>query len=273
MIPKVIHYIWIGHKEKPQFILDCIQSWKEKLPDYEIIEWDNEKCKDILQNNIYAKEAFEAKRYAYASDVIRLHILYNYGGIYLDTDVEVANSFDEFLELEFFAGHESYRGDNSDNVLIGSAVIGAVAKNELIKGFMRDYEDMHFDLGDGNFDDEEANVDKMSRYLAQEFHLQSPFDLSKITTLKDKMILFPYFYFYWPEKGEKNYSIHHFTGTQWPNYIRKDKFSFLGFNIVQYKKRSFVYDEDDREIRENEKLLFKVPISKIKEISIIKILN
>lgn len=271
MIEKIIHYIWIGEKEKPQFILDCIQSWREKLPDYEIKEWNNENCKEILENNIYAKEAYEAKKYAYASDVIRLHILYEFGGIYLDTDVEVKESFDEFLALDFFAGHESYRGNNKDNTLIGSAIIGASAKNEIIKAFMQDYENAHFILENGKFDNEEANVDKMGRYLAKEFSLQAPYNLEEKTILKEKMILFPYFYFYWPKEGEKNYSIHHFTGTQWPNYTRKEKFSFLNFKVVQYQKRSFVYHDDDREIKENEKLLFKVPISKVREWAILKV--
>ncbi|HBN5713989.1 TPA: glycosyltransferase, partial [Morganella morganii] len=90
IIPKKIHYVWVGNKPKPQLVLDCISTWEAHFPDYEIIEWNNEKFKDI--SNKYAEEAFANKRWAFVSDYIRLHALYHEGGIYLDTDVEVTNN-------------------------------------------------------------------------------------------------------------------------------------------------------------------------------------
>ena len=95
MIPKKIHYCWFGKNPKPQKVLDCIASWRQLLPEYEIIEW-NEKNFDISQN-MYAREAYEAGKYAFVSDFARLKILYDEGGIYLDTDIEVVQNFDEFL--------------------------------------------------------------------------------------------------------------------------------------------------------------------------------
>ncbi|MCT0090508.1 glycosyltransferase, partial [Proteus mirabilis] len=79
--------------------LECIDTWKKYLPDYQIIEWNNESIKEIKNN--YMEEAIKNKKWAFASDYIRLHALYNEGGIYLDTDIEVTNSFNEFLELDF----------------------------------------------------------------------------------------------------------------------------------------------------------------------------
>ena len=93
-IPKIIHYCWFGRGEKPQIVNQCIKSWKRILTDYEIIEW-NEDNFDI-NSNPYVKEAYENRKFAFVSDYVRVHALYNIGGIYLDTDTEAFNSLDEF---------------------------------------------------------------------------------------------------------------------------------------------------------------------------------
>lgn len=100
MIPKIIHYCWLSNDPIPQKLQNYMQSWKQKLPDYELILWnfnrfDKESC-------IWVKQAFESKKYAFAADYIRLFALYNYGGIYLDMDVEVIKKFDDLLELKTF---------------------------------------------------------------------------------------------------------------------------------------------------------------------------
>lgn len=103
-IPKVIHYCWFGKGEKSNLSEKCIQSWKEKLEGYEIIEWNEENFN--INCNKYVKEAYERKKYAFVSDYVRLYVLYNYGGIYLDTDVEVLKTFDQFLVNDSFVGFE-----------------------------------------------------------------------------------------------------------------------------------------------------------------------
>lgn len=95
MIPKKIHYFWFGNKQKPDQILEYIKSWKKIFPDYDIIEWNEDNfdvncCK-------YTQEAYAAGKYAFVSDYARLYVLYNYGGIYFDTDIEVCRSFDMLL--------------------------------------------------------------------------------------------------------------------------------------------------------------------------------
>ena len=87
MIPKVIHYIWIGHNPLPELALNCIRSWKEKCPDYEIRLWNEENLN--IQECLFAKQAYENKKYGFVTDYLRLNIVYEHGGIYLDTDVEV----------------------------------------------------------------------------------------------------------------------------------------------------------------------------------------
>lgn len=124
MIPKKIHYIWFGRGEHNDRIKHCIESWKKYLPDYEIIEW-NEDNFDINYND-FTKKAYEEKKYAYVSDVARLWILYNYGGIYMDTDVEVYKPLDEFLDNEGFIGFE-------DTHYLSTGTIGCEKHNPIIK--------------------------------------------------------------------------------------------------------------------------------------------
>lgn len=105
MIPKVIHYCWFGGKPKPKLAKKCIKSWKKHLPDYVLKEW-NEQNFDINSNR-YVKEAYEARKYAFVTDYVRLYALFLEGGIYMDTDVEVTASLDEFLHHKAFSGFES----------------------------------------------------------------------------------------------------------------------------------------------------------------------
>ena len=105
MIPKVIHYCWFGKNELPEDAKRCIASWKKFCPDYEIIEW-NETNYDVRKNK-YMSDAYDEKKWAFVSDYARIDIIYNYGGIYLDTDVELLRPLDELLKDKMFCGWES----------------------------------------------------------------------------------------------------------------------------------------------------------------------
>ena len=104
-IPKIIHYSWFGGKEKSKFIRRCIGTWKKYLPDYDIIAW-NETNFD-LDSHRFAKEAYEAGKYAFVSDYVRVYVIYHYGGIYFDTDIEVKKDFtDKLLGAKFVIAFE-----------------------------------------------------------------------------------------------------------------------------------------------------------------------
>jgi len=128
MIPKKIHYIWFGKGEKNERVQKCIESWRKFLPDYEIVEW-NEDNFDINYNDFTSK-AYEEKKWAYVSDVARLWVLYNEGGIYMDTDVEVYQSLDQFLDKAFMGFEDIH--------YLSTATIGAEKGNPVIK-MMLDY--------------------------------------------------------------------------------------------------------------------------------------
>ena len=135
MIPKKIHYIWFGKGEKNDRIKHCIESWKKYLPDYEIIEW-NEENFDINYND-FTKKAYEEKKWAYVADVARLYILYNEGGIYMDTDVEVYKPFDDLLDNEGIIGFE-------DIHYLSTGTIGCEKNNPIMKYLLDFYNCIDF---------------------------------------------------------------------------------------------------------------------------------
>ena len=105
MIPKVIHYCWLSNDPYPDKIRKCMDTWKKVLPDYQIKLWNTENF-DMSKAPAYVREAFEQRKWAFASDYIRMYALYTEGGVYLDSDVKVLKSFDEFLNYKFFTSLE-----------------------------------------------------------------------------------------------------------------------------------------------------------------------
>lgn len=148
MIPKKIHYCWFGHNPKPKMAEKCIKSWKKFCKDYEIIEW-NEDNFDISACPLYVRQAYEAKKWAFVTDYARLKILYENGGIYFDTDVEIIKNIDELLEHDCFMGIERPQIGNPNNINTGLG-LGCVSEFTLIKEIMDDYNDRSFINEDGS---------------------------------------------------------------------------------------------------------------------------
>ena len=132
MIPKKIHYCWFGRGEKPKLAQKCIASWRKYMPDYEIIEW-NEDNFDV-NRNAYTQICYEQKKYAFLTDYLRLVIVEEQGGIYFDTDVEALRSFDDLLEYSAFFGFE-----NNQFVNTGEG-FGAEAHNPVVQQMLMEYE-------------------------------------------------------------------------------------------------------------------------------------
>lgn len=145
MIPKTIHYCWFGRNPKPALAEKCIKSWKKHCPDYEIIEW-NEDNFDISACPLYVRQAYEAKKWAFVTDYVRLKVVYDNGGIYMDTDVELIKNLDSLLSNKAYFGFE-------DGVHIATGLgFGAIKKHPILKGMMNDYIDISFIKPDGNYD-------------------------------------------------------------------------------------------------------------------------
>ena len=143
MIPKVIHYCWFGGNPLPESTKRYIESWKKFCPDYEIKEW-NESNFDV-HFNAYISEAYKARRCAFVSDVARMYVLVNYGGVYFDTDVEVIKPIDHLLEYEAFTAFES-------KYQIGMGILGCIKGHPMFAKLLDHYQNAHFILPDGTID-------------------------------------------------------------------------------------------------------------------------
>ncbi|RHD55446.1 glycosyltransferase family 32 protein [Phocaeicola plebeius] len=142
MIPKIIHYCWLSGDPYPEDIKKCIQSWKRILPDYEFWLWDTNRFN--IESTLWTKQAFETKKYAFAADYIRLYALYNYGGIYLDSDVLMYKSFNDLLDLPYFIGTDQ-------DGAFEPAIIGSEKNNDWLKDVLKRYENLNFIITDNNY--------------------------------------------------------------------------------------------------------------------------
>ncbi len=161
MIPKIIHYCWFGGAPKPDDVQRNILSWKKYCPDYEIKEW-NESNFDINENN-YCREAYEAKKWAFVSDYARLKVLYEEGGFYMDTDVEMVKSIDPLRIYDAVCGYES-------KTHIQTGTLGACLENEWIGMLLHDYDRRHF-LQKNGLLDMTTNVQVVTKLTTQKYNL------------------------------------------------------------------------------------------------------
>ncbi len=224
MIPKIIHYVWVGNNPKPKDIKKCMKTWKKHLKDYKIIEW-NESNFDI-SSHPFVKKAYEAKKWAYVSDYIRMYAIYNYGGIYLDTDVLVLENFDKFLNNKVFVGFER------ENYPF-TAVFGAEKKNKFIKKLL-DYYD---NLDAYNFDFENNNTISVSNILINEYGCSKE---NKEQLLKDGIKVYKDDILCNPSKNST--TVHIFTGT-WLEGIKplKRKIVTVLKTNIKTKKQAEIY--------------------------------
>jgi mannosyltransferase OCH1 and related enzymes len=150
MIPKKIHYCWFGRNPLPESALKCIESWRKFFPDYEIVEW-NEDNFDV--NSIpYTSQAYAARKYAFVSDYARFKILYDHGGVYFDTDVEVIKPMDSIIEKGPFMGFEI--DSNTAKGICGAinpgVGFGTVKHQEFLSQLLDYYKGLRFDVNEGN---------------------------------------------------------------------------------------------------------------------------
>lgn len=143
MIPRKIHYCWFGGAEMPKDALRCIESWRKWCPDFELVRWDETNFD--LDKYPYAREAYDAKKWAFVTDVVRLYALVVEGGIYMDTDVEVVGSLEPLLEYDAVSGFES-------QTRIPTGLMAAQPRHPLMVELLNEYNTVHFALPDGRYD-------------------------------------------------------------------------------------------------------------------------
>ncbi len=249
-IPKIIHLAWVGPDPKPQMVLDCIESWKKFCPDYEIREWGRQAIFDM--NNRFATEAFENRKWAFASDVLRLWVLREHGGLYMDSDLLVTAPIDRFLDNRFFTGFELYNGA----VTVAGWFLAAEKGCGIVSDLLAEYDGIPFVQPDGSFD-MEPNTFRIARYFSEKFALTPPYDGTRSATLAPGVTIYPTNFFCTPEPGLENYTIHLFNGAWLDKYDRKHYGSLGRLEFARFKRTK---NRDGKlPLRGGEKLLFTIP--------------
>ena len=232
MIPKYIHYVWVGGKPMDNLALSCLNSWERYFPDYKIIRWDES---NIPMESQYIKTALANKKWSNVSNFVRLHSLFTIGGIYFDTDFEVIKKFDFLEDVEVFCGFEDKRP------LVNSAVLGSLKNDALLFDCMN-YLIQKFDgLESSNLSGPELITTILNSY-----------GLSSLSNNQIKNItIFPIHYFFpypWDESftfaslKDNTYGIHHWAKT-WIIDDLTEKLNLLEFQNKEFndKEKSLKY--------------------------------
>ena len=242
MIPKIIHYCWVGNKPLPPLAKKCIASWHRVMPDYEVKFWNESNYN--FRKNAFMNNAYKNKKWAFVTDYARLDIVYNYGGIYLDTDVETLKPFDEFLKYPAFCGFE-----NQYFVNFGHG-FGAEKGNKVILNIMAFYENINSEV-DKAISKQAVIYGKKQgeNWQKKNFNVPSPVIQTQCLIKKyglkqdnnqqhlEDMEVFPSFYF--SPKNEVNlptvtkeaYSVHWYAGSWLPQQYK----IYTSLKILAYK--------------------------------------
>ncbi|WP_339837906.1 glycosyltransferase [uncultured Flavobacterium sp.] len=232
MIPKVIHYCWFGRNPLPELATKCIESWQNFLPDYEIKEWNEDNFP--LEQYIFAKEALENRKFAFVSDVARLHALKYEGGIYMDTDVEVIKSLDDLLNQTAFSGFE-----NDDFVPTGimASVKGSSWSTELLEY----YHNKPFVNQDGTLET------TSNTFIITQIMKEKGFVMNNTIQKIDGYVSFYTNDYFCPksyktgliELTPNTYCIHHFAKSwiplkhKWRNIVKMKLMNIIGYKNIQ----------------------------------------
>ena len=211
-IPKVIHYCWFGGNPLPERYKIWMKTWKEKCPDYEIVEW-NEHNYDISKNQ-YMLQAYKSQKWGFVPDYARLDIIYEHGGVYLDTDVEILQPLDKLLSQKAFAGFQDWC-----HVALGLG-FGSVPHNPVLRDMMDYYEDMNFVKNDGSL-----NLTPSPAFQTESLKNKGLIQDGSFQKLKD-ISIYPKVFFspmnHYNKKivkNENSYLLHHFDGSWQDSHI------------------------------------------------------
>ena len=158
MIPKIIHYCWFGRGEMPKLMKKCLKSWKKYCPDWQIIRWDEDRFD--IDSTLWTKQAYDAKKYAFVADYVRIKALSEQGGVYLDTDQELIKPLEPFLAHRCFVGF-------MDKTNISAGVIGAEPAHPMMRRMLGYYQDRPFLKEDGTVDNK-PNTNWMTDILLEQ---------------------------------------------------------------------------------------------------------
>ena len=226
IIPKKIHYFWFGRGNKPAIFEKCIVSWEKFAPGYEIIEWSEDNCD--LDVNEYVKQAYQAKKYAFVSDYFRLHVLYEHGGFYVDTDTE----FNDYIE-QLRLNHAVFPFETRDYVCAG--IIASIPNCSVINALMDTYKNDFFVNADGSFRTNNTVPKRITSLLKSDYGLDTNGTTQK---LKDSVKVYSANYLIIDVYDGKNIAVHHYDASWWDV---KDEVSYKHIVLQDYFANSENY--------------------------------
>lgn len=216
MIPKTIHYCWFGRNPKPKLAKKCIRSWKKYCRDYKIIEW-NEDNFDLNTAPLYVRQAYEAKKWAFVTDYVRLWAMTEFGGIYMDTDVEVVKPLDQFLRHEAFSGFES-------ELFVPTGIMACEKGFQFFRSILRYYDSAEFVYPDGTLNLITNVVLITDMCLERGLEQNGQYQVVEGLTLYPKDFFCPLINFKGKvEKTENTATIHWFAGSWLEEKERREK--------------------------------------------------
>ncbi|RMC92311.1 exopolysaccharide biosynthesis protein [Clostridium autoethanogenum] len=236
MIPKVIHYCWFGGKHLPKNVEKCKESWRKHCPDYEIIQWDENNFD--LNSSPFVKSAYKAKAWAFVSDYSRLKIIYENGGIYLDTDVELVKNLNLLLDYKCYIGVQQ-----CEHLCTTGLGFGAEPHNPVVLAMLKQY--------DGLMYSEEKKKYMACPYLNSKVFSNAGYRYSDEIQKVDSAVIFPPRYFdpFAPGKDMENLkcnetiSIHHYSASWMGEKVRlrRSIIRMIGQERINHLKRMIRY--------------------------------
>jgi len=222
--PRTIHCVWLGGAPKPPIVTKCIESWKRFCPGWEIREWGDDSLAVI--GNRYLREAVEHRKWAFAADYLRLKILNDHGGFYLDTDLELLKPIEEFCANDFTTGFI----DRKPNVFLNMCFLGAAKGNARIAEMLEEYERIPFVLADGELD-QTPNVVRFARYFASKGFDFS--DAHATVAISATERIYPVEWF----NSRDGYAFHHYAASWLDDWARRVWLRCGNFKLVRFKRR------------------------------------
>ncbi|MEG2379497.1 MAG: glycosyltransferase [Bacilli bacterium] len=235
---KIIHYCWFGPKPLPKLAKKCIKSWEKYLPDYKIIKWSEDNV-DLFENQ-FIKSAYENKKWAFVADYVRTKVLYEMGGIYLDTDMEIIKPINELLDTDFVIGVED------SGYIAAGIIISKEKKNKYLKKMLDLYKTMKIEE---NMDFFQISIPKiLSRIFKDEYDIKNA---NFIQTNKDKSLkIYPREYFYPLSYDRQNniftnntFAVHYYDAS-WVNntekialWLKRHKLDFVTKYVYSISRR------------------------------------
>lgn len=263
MIPKIIHYMWFSGEEKTDLTKRCIESWRVHCPGWEIVEWNLDKCRAEGIDNRFFREALSVRKWAFAADYVRLYAVHKYGGLYMDSDIQLHRPIDCLMNEPYVSCWERV-GKKVDGPLM--PFFAAIPNHPFVKAMLDEYTDLPF-IVNGEYD-QTTNIIRAGRHLSRLYGVKAPFDDTQEIRLGVDGVIYPSWYFCLYDNSKTCYATHLLAGGWVDDYARKVYFAAGSFKICRFKQ---MLGKGTIELHPGERMLFSFKWRKRMTLALIKV--